>query len=239
MIISLDLMLRGMIMATSKPISTICYCSEPFLLDILNDWIRLHLIQSYMYIKHKGEEGDKDHIHLRVEPNKTLDPMDLSLELREYVPGNDKPLTCRPWRPSKEEDWILYAVHDPEYLRLKYGNEYNHGKEKLPYKWEDIKCYEYFDMETAFIRAKQYLSNSQSNILKELQSGKSVLTLVAEGRDVNKTRAILQSLQLSEYEKLVAAYEDLKQHYDSLKTALIVAGIEVMENDEGEISVSF
>ena len=79
----------------------------------------------------------------------------------------------------------------------------------------------------------------QTSLLKELQSGKSVLTLVAEGRDVNKTRAILQSLQLSEYEKLVAAYEDLKQHYDSLKTALIVAGIEVMEKDEGEISVSF
>lgn len=226
-------------MATKNPLSTICYCSEPFLLNHLEHWIDLHWIQSYMYINHVGEDGDKNHIHLRIDPNKQLDPMDLSIELREYIPGNSKPLTCRPWRPSKEEDWILYAVHDPEYLLLKYGSEYKEGKEKLPYQWEDIKCYEYFDMETAFIRAKQYLKNSQANILKELQSGKSVMTLVSEGRDVNKTRAILQSLQLSEYEKLVAAYEDLKQHYDSLKTSLIVAGIEILENEDGEISIVF
>lgn len=226
-------------MATKNPMSTICYCTEPFLLDILNSWIDMHWIQSYMYINHVGEDGDKNHIHLRVEPNKSLDFMNLSSELREYIPGNNKPLTCRPWRPSKEEDWILYVVHDKEYLTLKYGPEYVQGKEKLPYQWEDIKCYEYFDMETAFIRAKQYLNNSQVNILKELQAGKSVLTLVAEGRDVNKTRAILQSLQLSQYEKLVHAYEDLKHNYDSLKTALITAGIEVEEEENGEIAIKF
>ena len=195
---------------TEKPISTISYNTEEYLVNKLNSWVDSHLIQSYMYIHHKGEDGDKDHFHVRIEPNRRLDKMDLTVELQEFVPDNPKPLGCRPWRTSKEEDWILYAVHDPEYLLLKYGPDYKEGKEKLPYDWTEIKCSAMYDMEVAFIRAKQYLKNSQSNILKELENGKSVRTLVAEGRDINKTRAILQSLQLTDYEKIVSMYHDLK-----------------------------
>ena len=108
-------------MATQKPISTISYNSEPFLKEVLDSLFKAHIIQAYMYIKHKGEDGDKDHIHLRLEPNKKLDPMDIQTQLREFTPDNDLPLCCRPFRPSKEEDWFLYVVHDPIYLKLKYG----------------------------------------------------------------------------------------------------------------------
>ena len=104
-------------MATQKPISTISYNTEPFLKEKLDTWYQAHIIQAYQYICHKGEDGDKDHIHVRIEPNKKLDPMDLIEQLREYQIGKDKPLGCRPFRPSKEEDWILYAVHDEEYLK--------------------------------------------------------------------------------------------------------------------------
>ena len=87
-------------MATQKPISTISYNSELFLKEKLDNWIKAHIIQTYMYICHKGEDGDKDHIHVRIEPNKKLDPMDLQAQLLEYKIGNDKPLGCRPFRPS-------------------------------------------------------------------------------------------------------------------------------------------
>lgn len=91
-------------MATQKPISTISYNTEAFLKEKLEQWLKAHLISAYLYICHKGEDGDKDHIHLRIELNKRIDPMDLSEELKEYLPYETKPRGVRPWRPAKEED---------------------------------------------------------------------------------------------------------------------------------------
>ena len=138
-------------MATQKPISTISYNTEAFLKEKLDTWYQAHIIQAYMYICHKGEDGDKDHIHVRIEPNKRIDPMDLKEGLNEYQIGHDKPLTCRPFRPSVEEDWVLYAVHDEKYLKLKYGSDKG---EKIPYQWSDIKASEGYDVEVAYLRAK-------------------------------------------------------------------------------------
>ena len=121
----------GCPMATQKPISTISYNSEAFLKEKLNEWYKDHIIQAYQYICHKGEDGDKDHIHLRIEPNKRVDPMALTEQLKEFEIGKIKPLGIRPWRASKEEDWFLYAVHDKDYLKLKYGGFQKF--EKLPY----------------------------------------------------------------------------------------------------------
>ncbi len=70
-------------MATSRPISTISYNTEQFLKETLDNWIKQHIIMNYMYICHKGEDGDKDHIHVFIEPNKKLDPMDLMEKLKE------------------------------------------------------------------------------------------------------------------------------------------------------------
>ena len=95
-------------MATQKPISSISYNTEAFLKEKLETWLSAHIIQSYQYICHKGEDGDKDHIHLRIEPNKKVDSMVFMEELREYVKGEDKPLGVRPFRPSKEEDWFFF-----------------------------------------------------------------------------------------------------------------------------------
>ena len=100
-------------MATQKPISTISYNTEAFLHEKLEIWLNAHIIQAYQYICHKGEDGDKDHIHLRIEPNKKLDPMDLQDQLKEYQIGCEKPLGCRPFRPSKEEDWICLLDEKP------------------------------------------------------------------------------------------------------------------------------
>ena len=163
-------------MATQKPISTISYNSEPFLKEVLDSLFKAHIIQAYMYIKHKGEDGDKDHIHLRLEPNKKLDPMDIQTQLREFTPDNDLPLCCRPFRPSKEEDWFLYVVHDPIYLKLKYGG--GEKGEKLPYRWQDIVVSPFYDCEIAFIRSKAFLEHTSVNILafeNKIQRGDTIL----------------------------------------------------------------
>ena len=191
-------------MATSKPISTISYNTEEFLKEKLNELYEQHIIQAYMYIKHIGEGGDKDHIHLRIEPNKRIDPMDIRTILTEYIrePGNEevyKPTTVRPFRPSKEEDWFLYAIHDPQYMKIKYAND---KLEKLPYQDSNIITSPDYDLRVAMLRARQYLNNTSANVLKQIEEGKSARELIAEGRNVFAVNGILASLKLTEFERL-------------------------------------
>lgn len=223
---------------TSNAISTISYNTEEFLKDTLNELIACHIIQSYQYIKHKGEDGDKDHIHLRVVPNKRIDMMDLTERFKEYVPDNKKPLGVRDWNKSKESDWILYAVHDKDYLIQKYGSDYV-GKEKIPYKWEDIQVSDGFDIEIGYIRARATLRHTGASIQSELKNGKSASQLISEGRDVMKVKAVLQTLQLTNYETLAHHYAELEEHYNNLIVALRAANIEIEENEDGEIEVVF
>lgn len=196
-------------MATQKPISTISYNSEAFLREKLDTWVASHIIQSYMYVCHKGEDGDKDHIHLRIEPNKKLDPMDLTDTLREFVPGHDKPLGVRPWRPSKEEDWLLYAVHEEAYLKLKYGG--GDKGEKLPYSWQDIKASDGFDLEVAYVRALSSLRHSNVNLATRIQNGESPINLIYEGENVFTVNAIYKTLFSTDYQKAVDKIGELQQ----------------------------
>ena len=169
-------------MATQKPISTISYNSESFLRDKLEAWYKAHIIQAYTYICHKGEDGDKDHIHLRIEPNRRIDPMELTEALKEYDKTHpDKPLGVRPWRPSKEEDWILYAVHEPRYMRMKYGDDPK--GEKLPYQWEQITASDGFDVETAFIRACSHMEHTSGNLMRKITEGVDPVSLALEGNN--------------------------------------------------------
>ena len=220
-------------MATQKPISTISYNTEAFLREKLDLWLSAHIIQAYQYIVHKGEDGDKDHIHLRMEPNKTLDPMDLLDQLREFQPGKLKPLCCRPFRPSVEEDWILYAVHDKSYLKLKYGG--GEKGEKIPYKWQDIKVPENYDMEVGYIRAKAKLEHTSANMAKRLQNGSSPLSLIMEGENVHTVNAIYRALALTDYDRLQATVADLTGRLDALIYAVNSYGLTICEDENGKI----
>jgi len=224
-------------MATQKPISTISYNTEGFLVEKLEEWRKAHIIQAYMYICHKGEDGDKDHIHVRIEPNKKLDPMNLAEDLREYQIGKEKPLGCRPFRPSKEEDWFLYAVHDAEYLRIKYGGGDKH--EKLPYRWQDIKAPEDYDIETAFIRAKASLEHTASNMAKRIIQGESPMNIVLEGGNVFTANAVLRAASLCDYQRLQADYDALCNRYELLVKAVEDIGLTIDEDDSGNIIVRF
>lgn len=220
-------------MATQKPISTISYNTEPFLKEKLDIWLNAHIIQAYQYICHKGEDGDKDHIHLRIEPNKKLDPMDLMEQLREYQIGKDKPLGCRPFRPSKEEDWILYAVHDAQYLNLKYqGGEKG---EKLPYKWQDIKVPEYYDIEVAYIRAKSYLEHTTPNMAARLQNGDNPLSLILQGENVYTVNALMRALAVTDYQRVVSELADMTERFNMLSQAVEEYGLAVLCDDDGRL----
>lgn len=221
-------------MATQKPISTISYNSESFLKEKLDSWYKAHIIQAYQFIKHKGEDGDKDHIHLRIEPNKKLDPMILADELLEYPAGTDKPLGCRPFRPSKEEPWILYAVHDADFLRLKYGG--GEKGEKIPYEWTDIVVSPYYDMEVAFIRAKASMNHSSVSIASRLQNGANPVDLILEGENTFVVSSINRALYGNDYQRVVKELDRVTDKLNRLEDAIERANLSI-ELDENDILV--
>lgn len=223
-------------MATRKPISTISYNTESFLREKLETWLSAHKIQAYQYICHKGEDGDKDHIHVRIEPNKNLDPMDLQEDLREFQIGKDKPLGCRPFRESKEEDWILYAVHDPQYLSLKYGS--GEKGEKLPYEWTDIRVPDNYDMEIAFIRAKASMAHSSVNMATQLQNGADPLSLVMQGENVYTVNALVRALSVSDYQRVASENAELRKVVKQLSEAIENYGLVVLADDDGNLYLS-
>lgn len=220
-------------MATQKPISTISYNTLGFLKDRLEQLYNAHIIQAYMYICHKGEEGDRDHIHLRIEPNKRLDAMDLFDEFIEYDGIHDKPLCCRPFRLSVEEDWFLYVVHDPEYLKLKYGG--GDKGEKIPYSFTEIQASPFYDVATAFIRAKASMNHSSVNLAMRIKEGESPLTLILEGENVHIVNAIVNAVSHNEVPKLKDELNNLKNYIYYLHTALSEIGMFPEIDDLGQI----
>lgn len=221
-------------MPTSKPISTISYNSKAFLLEKLNLWVDQHIIQTYQVIFHVGEDGDKDHAHVRIEPNKKLDPMDLTELLKEYDPKHDKPLGVRPWRPSQEEDWYLYAVHDEKYLKLKYKS--GERGEKLPYDYHDIIVPDNYDLEIAFIRAKAKLEHTTAHLADRMHSGVDPYTLIQEGENPYTINAISHALSGSPYLQMQNDYKDLSLKFDNLIQLLKLEGICIdFENDKPKI----
>lgn len=222
-------------MATQKPISTISYNSEEFLKEKLNQWVNAHIIQCYQYIAHKGEDGDKDHIHLRIEPNKKLDPMELSEELKEYKLGEKLPRGVRPWRPSKEEDWFLYAVHDKAFLSLKY-NDGDKG-EKLPYQDNQIVVSDGYDLEVAMVRARSSLNHSSVNMATRLQQGENALNLILQGENPYMVNSILKALQITDYNRLAQDLSYANKQLNSLINQLSDIGIGVVSDGEGNLII--
>lgn len=105
-------------MKTSKPLSTISYNTEKFLVSKLNDLVKAKKITCWFAIYHQPEEKEKKaHWHLYLEPNVSISTMDLDDEFIQYVKGcMKKPLKCIDWKPSKFPEWYLYSKHDIDYI---------------------------------------------------------------------------------------------------------------------------
>lgn len=124
-------------MNTSKPIATISFNSEPFLLSKLNELVDNRTISFYALIFHFGEPSEfedtlKDHFHVYAEPNRRIDTMALGDEFKEPVSTSAIPLNCLPFWSSRFPDWYYYILHDPIYLARKGQSRY------YIYQQEDI-----------------------------------------------------------------------------------------------------
>lgn len=105
-------------MRTSRPISTISYNSGEFLKAKIDYWKSQGIIEYGMWIKHKPEADEKKaHYHVFLKPAQLIQTMDLELDSCEIDPlFPDKPLKMISFRTSNESDWVLYGIHDREYL---------------------------------------------------------------------------------------------------------------------------
>lgn len=220
---------------TDRPISTVSYNTEAFLLNKLKQLTDAHIIQSWAYIKHVGEDGDKDHIHLRMEPNKRIDKMTMKEYFEEPDPDCDIPLGCLPFRPSKEEDWLLYVVHEPTYMKIKYNDE--DGKEKLPYQYTDIICSCPRDLDIMWIRAKQALKHSSASLVGQLKKGVSTFSLMQQGENPHLLNAINKCLEENDYSRLAKDYQRLEHKYYKLAGAIEKKGLTLIVNKEGDFEI--
>lgn len=108
-------------MKTSKAISTISYNSAEFLKAKIEYWKAQGIIEFGMWIRHEPEQDEKKaHYHVFLKPAQLIQTMDLELDSCEIDPQHpDKPLKMISFRFSKEDDWVLYGIHDSNYLAEK------------------------------------------------------------------------------------------------------------------------
>lgn len=136
-------------MKTRCAISTISYNSKEFLINVLNDLYNRMVISRWYFMYHfKEEDESKDHIHLWIMPNGTLNTMVLDKEFFEYDGIHEKPLRCRDWHSSDLDNWILYTMHHKEYLWIE-----KHQTRKYHYSYDDFIVSSDIDFEDDFRQA--------------------------------------------------------------------------------------
>ena len=170
-------------MATSKPISSISYNTELYLVSKLTRLVESGIISFWAYIHHNGEEktndeaAGKDHIHLLMIPNRCVDLVAVGKQFQEFYPNDpQRPLRCMPFRTSKTDDWIMYALHDPDYLAF-------HGMEKTyVYDVVDFVASDEDYLHQLWVEARQSLHNNPAiKIRRKAKEGVSFTRLVQSG----------------------------------------------------------
>lgn len=181
-------------MKTSKPISTISYNSERFLREKIYYWKECGIIEYGMWILHQpDQDGDKPHYHVYLQPSKLIQTDFLitdSIEidpswkpLENYADEKEKErhekkrfLKMTIFKSSDTSNWILYALHDENYL-LQKGLTRNHH-----YEPSDIitTCDEtFYEMLSS---AYDFRNNKlEFRIIEGVQEGKSWADMVKSG----------------------------------------------------------
>lgn len=127
-------------MITTRTISNISYNSDKFFETIVNHLVKSKVIEFCYWIRHEPDTDEtKSHIHFVLRPSKRIDTSVLRQHFNEFDPTNKKPLSCTSvWRfTNSMDDWLLYCIHDPAYLKSK------HLERNLLYSFDDMKSTDY------------------------------------------------------------------------------------------------
>ena len=163
-------------MASKKTVSSISFNTAAFLKMELEKMLSENLIYFYAFIAHAPEEDTKkDHFHLYFAPNKPLDFLQVRKRFIEPV-ANEKPLGCLPFQPSKFFDWILYSLHDIDYLNKKGLFRINHyGIDSVVSSDNDFLLQSYYDAKETF------QDNRMKLFLQKMEQGFSFGDILRSG----------------------------------------------------------
>lgn len=210
-------------MKTSKPFATISYNSKEFLINHLNEQLRLHNISFWSLILHtKEEENKKDHWHVYVVPNGRIDT-DLFLSNFQELDTNNPliPLKCMPANSAKFADWYLYVLHDKNYLAFKkMTRKYHYTKEEIitsdnDYLNELIDLIDYTKI------------NKQAQILSRLAQGEKLVSLINTGEiSISQITQYIRYLELLDKEDYDTKYNTRKEKIKQMK--------ELIEREDNE-----
>lgn len=123
-------------MRTQRAISNIAYLTPAYFELVTNGLRDADRIGPCLWVAHKGEDGDKDHLHILLLDGwgvYNTEGLSTLWGIEPHPDGTTGSLTAR-WTPTKRiDDWLLYATHNPVYLARKC--QFN----KQPYTWDDVK----------------------------------------------------------------------------------------------------
>lgn len=191
-------------MKTIKPIGSISYNTESYLVKVLEELFNTGTIEDYRIIKHYHEGPDlKDHYHFMVFPNGRIDTFELRKMFEEPDPNNPKPLGCLPFRYSEPLNWILYVLHDKEYLKAHpREDDYDEEENEYQYEVEDIITRFPKLLERDFRRALNIRNNATQKAMKMASYGYRYYEILSEIPYINPValKAIISGL-----------YEDIQQ----------------------------
>lgn len=192
---------------TAKPIATISYNTEQFIERKLEQLFNAKIIVDYRWIKHYGEDGDKDHIHLIMYPNKRIDTGLLQDEFKEVVATETKPLGVLPIRTSKPDHWLMYALHDADYLEAHKSD--NDGDGKIRYELEDIHTPYAEQLARDYKKALSLRRTQNQEIIDSFVKDHQTLTQALYSLNANPMQIIAIRQALSK-EQEIEAYNDAR-----------------------------
>lgn len=209
---------------TALPISTISYNTEDFLLRTLTELFDAGKVDDFRAIRHTGEGGDKDHWHVFMFPARRLDTTKLRQDFQEVdlsTPG--KALGVMPFRKSSADDWLMYALHDPAYLRSHSRSD--EGTHKIQYSLEDIHTPFPDQLERDFRRAVALRWTDNQIVLDALERGMSVADIMWQ-EDINplKVTAVYHAWRDARDQALRAEYQQSRLDKNSNLPIQVSAG---------------
>lgn len=169
-------------MKSKKTISFISWNTIPFLYKTLDSLYNEQIVQYFITIEHKAEEDEKkDHSHVILFPNVSIDYMDLKIRFCEPQLHGLQPLgiSFRPQYVGKdcEYDWLLYNLHDPNYIRSKYKE-----MKKYSYKPDDFYSPDINTLEDMIYQAYHTTDFYKDKVINDLlKNGVSPTKLIDNG----------------------------------------------------------
>ena len=161
----------------------------------------------YHAIEHKAEADElKDHIHFVVKPSKAVDTAWLSMRFAEWVEGEKDPRKpTAMWRPVASGhmgDWLLYALHDSDYLASKCQ------KREHSYTLDDCITSDAQSLGIIYNEAKSEASGLVGKIKKAFYMGVSLDSFLLSGaiplslcRHAEDLWGLLETRKFAEEEK--------------------------------------